>query len=178
MEGLNLLGFFTLFQNCVFLWCQQSYFWSSHHQNWVQNPSESWAHWVEQTWVFLQWHFANSPQLFHAHWLNPSGLNSWTYDPIAKRNLRGHEHETRERTEIQTSKWLDEIILKWNKSNWSDSQCLKITYKVSFNIASEASYINILSGQKLIKKTKSGRICRILENPKLAVRQCYQKGQF
>ena len=31
------------------------------------------------------------------------------------------------------------------------SRCLKITKKVSFNIASEASYVYILSGQKLIK---------------------------
>ena len=31
------------------------------------------------------------------------------------------------------------------------SQCLKITEIVSFNIASEASYVYILSGQKLIK---------------------------
>ena len=34
--------------------------------------------------------------------------------------------------------------------------CLKITEKVSFNIASEASYIDILSRQKLIKNTKNG----------------------
>ena len=34
------------------------------------------------------------------------------------------------------------------------SQCLKITEKVSFNIASEASYVYILSGQKLIKMPK------------------------
>ena len=31
------------------------------------------------------------------------------------------------------------------------TQCLKITEKVSFNIASEANYVCILSGQKLIK---------------------------
>ena len=31
------------------------------------------------------------------------------------------------------------------------SRCLKITEKVSFNIANEASYVYILSGQKLIK---------------------------
>ena len=31
------------------------------------------------------------------------------------------------------------------------SRCLKIIEKVSFNIASEASYVYILSGQKLIK---------------------------
>ena len=31
-------------------------------------------------------------------------------------------------------------------------RCLKITEKVSFNIASEASYVYILNGQKLIFK--------------------------
>ena len=34
--------------------------------------------------------------------------------------------------------------------NWGKSRCLKITEKVSFNIASEASYVSILSGQKLM----------------------------
>ena len=32
-----------------------------------------------------------------------------------------------------------------------NTQCLKITEKVSFNIASKASYIYILSGQKFIE---------------------------
>ena len=60
-------------------------------------------------------------------------------------------------------------------------QCLKITEKVSFNIASEASYVYILSGQKLIKNAKNaknGSFCRVFENLKLAVKQCYQTGQF
>ena len=35
-------------------------------------------------------------------------------------------------------------------------QCLKIIEKVSFNIASEASYVFILSGQKLIKNAENG----------------------
>ena len=39
-----------------------------------------------------------------------------------------------------------------------NSQCLKITEKVSVNIASEASYVNILSGQKLIKNAKKWSI--------------------
>ena len=39
----------------------------------------------------------------------------------------------------------------------SDSRCLKITEKVSFNIASEASYVYILSGQKFIKIVKNGQ---------------------
>ena len=36
------------------------------------------------------------------------------------------------------------------------AHCLKITEKVSFNIAIEASYVYILSGQKLIKNAKNG----------------------
>ena len=32
--------------------------------------------------------------------------------------------------------------------------CLKITEKVSFNIASKASYVYILNGQKFIKNAK------------------------
>ena len=38
--------------------------------------------------------------------------------------------------------------------NVPKARCLKIKEKVSFNIASEASYVYILSGQKLIKKAK------------------------
>ena len=34
------------------------------------------------------------------------------------------------------------------------SQCLKIDQKVAFNIASKASYVYNLSGQKLIKNAK------------------------
>ena len=58
------------------------------------------------------------------------------------------------------------------------ARCLKITEKVSFNIASEASYVYILSGQKLIKNAKNGSFWRVFENLKLAVKQCYQTGQF
>ena len=45
----------------------------------------------------------------------------------------------------------------------------KITEKVSFNIASEASYVYILSVQKIIKNAKNGPIWRVFENLKLAV---------
>ena len=58
------------------------------------------------------------------------------------------------------------------------TQCLKITEKVSFNIASEASYIYILSRQKFIKRAKNGQFWRVFENLKLLVKQCYQTGQF
>ena len=62
--------------------------------------------------------------------------------------------------------------------NKPGAQCLKITEKVSYNIASEASYVYILSGQKLIKNDKNGPFWRVFENLKLAVKQCYQTGQF
>ena len=58
------------------------------------------------------------------------------------------------------------------------SRCLKITEKVSFNIASKASYVYILSGQKLIKNAKNGPFWRVFENLKLAVKQCYQTDNF
>ena len=59
-----------------------------------------------------------------------------------------------------------------------NTRCLKITEKVSFNIASEASYVYILSGRKLIKNAKNGPFWRVFENLKLAVKQSYQTSQF
>ena len=38
-----------------------------------------------------------------------------------------------------------------------NEQCLKITEKVSLKIASEASYIYVLSGQKFSKNAKNGQ---------------------
>ena len=57
-------------------------------------------------------------------------------------------------------------------SVWKSSQ------KVAFNIASEASYVYIMSGQKLIKNAKNCQFWRVFENLKLAVKQCYQIGHF
>ena len=64
------------------------------------------------------------------------------------------------------------------KENLKQARCLKITEKVSFNIASEASHVYILIGQKLIKNAKNGSFWGVFENLKLAVKQCYQTGQF
>ncbi len=47
-----------------------------------------------------------------------------------------------------------------------------------FNIASEASYVYILSGQKFIKNAKNGPFWVVFENLNLAVKQCYQTGHF
>ena len=45
------------------------------------------------------------------------------------------------------------------------ARCLKITEKVSFNIASKASYVYIiLSGRKFIKNAKNGPIWGVFEN--------------
>ena len=56
--------------------------------------------------------------------------------------------------------------------------CLKITEKVSFNIASKASYDNILSGQKLIKIAKNSQFLGGFETLTLAVKQCYLTRQL
>ena len=49
------------------------------------------------------------------------------------------------------------------RNKTTTTQCLKIKEKVSFNIASEASYIYILSGQKFIKNAKNGPIWRVFK---------------
>ena len=48
----------------------------------------------------------------------------------------------------------------------------------SINIASEASYVYILSGQKLVKNAKNHQFWRVFDNLMLSVKQCYQTGQF
>ena len=45
----------------------------------------------------------------------------------------------------------------------TNTQCLKIMEKVAFNIASEASYVYILSGQNYMKNAKNGQFGRIFE---------------
>ena len=62
--------------------------------------------------------------------------------------------------------------------NFTDARCLKIREKVSFNISSEASYVYIMSGQKLIENAKNGHFWRVFEKVKLEVKQCYNTGQF
>ena len=42
---------------------------------------------------------------------------------------------------------------------------MKITENVSFSIASEANYVYILSGQKLIKNAKNGPFWRVFKKP-------------
>ena len=70
------------------------------------------------------------------------------------------------------------IIFMYPFQRSTEPRCLKITEKVLFNIASEVSFVYILSGQTLIKNPKNGPFWRVFENLKLAVKQCYQTGQF
>ena len=56
------------------------------------------------------------------------------------------------------------------------SRCLKITEKVSFNIASEASYVYILSGQKSSKLPKNNQFDKFLRSQSVT-RQVNLKGQ-
>ena len=65
-----------------------------------------------------------------------------------------------------------------SKTKLEKSRCLKITEKVSFNIASEASYVHILSGPKLSKNAKKCSFWRVFEKLKLEVKQCYHTGHF
>ena len=61
-------------------------------------------------------------------------------------------------------------------ANESMTPWVKITEKVSFHIASEASYVYILSGhgQKVTKNAKNGPFWRLFENLKLSAERCYQ----
>ena len=56
------------------------------------------------------------------------------------------------------------------------TQCLKITEKVAFNIASEASYVYILSEQKLVKSAKNGQFLWVFENLKID-KHCELQGE-
>ena len=66
--------------------------------------------------------------------------------------------------------WTITLALSLTTAGKPYTQCLKITEKVSFKFASEASYVYILSGQKLIKNAKNGQFWRVFENLKLAVK--------
>ena len=61
------------------------------------------------------------------------------------------------------------------KSIWASlTLCFEMTEKVSFNIASEASY----GYKSSLKMPKMLDFLGIFENLKLAVRQCYQSCQL
>ena len=57
----------------------------------------------------------------------------------------------------------DESIEHTSRVSLSVSRCLKITEKVSFNIASGANYVYILSGQKFIKNAKKSQFGEFLK---------------
>ena len=78
------------------------------------------------------------------------GLNSASSFPLAKTFLF---------IDFLFSFLLLLFLLSWPwHLSCSSTRCLKITEKVSFNITSEASYVYILNGQKLIKNAKKWSI--------------------
>ena len=72
---------------------------------------------------------------------------------------------------------LNYLFSFWGKGNskWY-SRCLKITEKVLFNIASEASYV--YKWTKVHQKCQKRFILKVFEKLNLAVKQCYQTGHF
>ena len=86
------------------------------------------------------------------------------YAPLAK------ESSTDENEILDLATKMSDFVLH--------SVCENRAKIVSFNIASEASYVYILRWQKFIKNAKNGPFWRVFENLKLAVKQCYQTGQF
>ena len=75
-------------------------------------------------------------------------------------------------TKLQSGYWSRMDDKRLQRSQW-----LKITEKVSFIIASEASYVYILTIQKWTKNDQKGQFWRVFECLKLTVKQCYQIGQ-
>ena len=84
------------------------------------------------------------------------------------------EHLNQERSRQDPPKHIQQKLKKEEKKKISKgaecrnfapnrTRCLKITEKVSFNIASEASYNFILSGQKLVKSAKKAQFGEFLK---------------
>ena len=73
------------------------------------------------------------------------------------------------RTVKEERKRVQYVLHSFGKLQFGPQKMI-IKEKVSFNTASEASYVYILSGQKLIKNAKNGQFWRVFENLKLAVK--------
>ena len=100
------------------------------------------------------------------------GLLAWNEKTKRAKNGHAKWENVTVRPYQGITKWVNFPRVK------TDGHCLKITEKVSFDIASEASYVYILSGQKLIKNAQNSPFWRLFENLKLEAKQCYQTGQF
>ena len=74
------------------------------------------------------------------------------------------------------SEFMKNIFSEFNKTEVK-SRCLKIIGKVSFNIECVASYVYILSGQRLIRNAKNGSFWRVFENLNLQSSSVNRKCQ-
>ena len=113
--------------------------------------------WKKKTWIFF-------------YLLHSLGLNLGS-SPFPNGELK-------EKINIRFNFAMKKALKNTKKRSKTRLRCLKITGKNTFNIASEASYVYIWSGQKLIKNAKNGQFGEFFEKLKLAVKQCYQTGHF
>ena len=76
--------------------------------------------------------------------------------------------------------WQQDLVPFLSKSSYTQKQGVQTSFiwVQTFNIASEASYVYILNGQKLIENAKICPLWRVFENLKFAVKQRYQTGHF
>ena len=113
------------------------------------------------------WHKLNSPKVYTRQRTAVANLVCRTEAPVMK-----SFHSSKSPF---TLLWSSTIYLNLSRHSLNPhqpqlnlkAQCLKITEKVSFNIASEASYVYILSEQKFIKNAKNRQF------GKLRIKQCY-----
>ena len=71
--------------------------------------------------------------------------------------LDGRDRFLDDRTRLKMMIWDRDSNVEKNST---PARCMKITEKVAFSIASEPSYVYILSGQKLIKNAKNGTLAK------------------
>ena len=115
------------------------------------------------------------PQYLHYSYLLSQILNAQKYGFHLKKLLRFFIRFFHVKLTDFPSSIFHTFFLTWfGNLAW----CWKITEKVAFNIASEASYVYTLSGQKFIKIAKIGSFWRVFEKLKLGVKQCFQTYHF
>ena len=111
--------------------------------------------------------------LVHNHWTNTSRI--WIHVLFRPRDsalrfsalIKMHYFTTLLRCDTIFQQFPNAMTgskkVKFTVAQQTKIQCLKITQKIAFNIASEASYVYILSGQKFMKNAENGQFWRVFE---------------
>ena len=85
-------------------------------------------------------------------------MQSFCFQAFSFLNFRNLKNASRDKASNYNWPDMCTVLNRMFHSVWKSHK------KVSFNIASEASYIYILSGQKFIKNAKDGPFWRVFEN--------------